>query len=218
MKLVSAFSFASVLALALVVIASAIPVSESTLSLDTANALSTERSVIIPDPASALIPREDRKKADVLESDPLTYILPFHLRIFETCVLGSAIALVTYSNGNIVVKDLPLNHNQVVAIEHLAPTFSNPLQLGPYDYTKHRVPFSYKSCKWNDDEWWKECGECRPGAWTAGPIDCKDPNNKVSSRTKDMDCSFLLAKRVSAGCWLTLRYFSNWQQPTVQSW
>jgi hypothetical protein len=207
MKLSNAFSLASVFWLALMAAAGAIPVKDSTPKANTGSSPDpdvTDATVSEPDTTLAetitgLLARDEPKKPKVLESDPRTYILPFHLRIFEGCIGSEPVALFTYSNGNIVVKDQPLNHHQIVAIDHLAPTFSNPLQLGPYDFVKSRVPFTYKSCKWNDGEWWKECGECRPLGWSAGAIDCKNPSSKVVSRTKDMDCSFLLAKRVGVG-------------------
>jgi hypothetical protein len=207
MKLVGAFSLASVFWAALMAAASATPVhdfasrpnTDSPSSLEFTNATASETDATLAETVTDLAVRAEPKKPDVLKSDPRTYILPFHLRIFEGCLGSETFALFTYTNGNIVVKDQPLNRHQIVAIDHLVPTFSNPLQLGPYDFVKSRVPFTYKKCMWKDTERWRECGECRSQEWTAGPIDCKKPSTKAVSRTKDMDCSFLLAKQVSVG-------------------
>ena len=178
---------ARILSLALMAVASAIPVDDFTSKAD----------MTLAETVTDLVVRDEPKKPEVLESDPRTYILPFHLRLFEGCLASEPIALFTYSNGNIVIKDQPLSHHQIVAVDHRAPGFSSPLQLGPYDFAKSTIPFTHKKCRWNDAEWWKECGECRPLQWSAGPIDCKNSSSKVVSRTKDMDCSFLLAKQVS---------------------
>jgi hypothetical protein len=207
MKVVGAFSLASVVWFALMAAASAIPVNDvasrsntdSFSGLDLTNATASEADTTVAETVTDLAVRAESKNPDVLKSDPRTYILPFHLRIFEGCLGSEPIVLFTYTNGNIVVKDQPLNHHQIVAINHLVRTFSNPLQLGPYDFVKSRVPFTYKKCMWNDEERWRECGECRSQEWTAGPIDCKKSSTKAVSRTKDMDCSFLLAKQVSVG-------------------
>jgi hypothetical protein len=205
MKVVGAFSLASVFWFALMAAARTIPVNDfasgsntdSPSGLDLTNATTSEANTTVAETVTDLAVRAEPKNPNVLKSDPRTYILPFHLRIFEGCLGSEPIALFTYTNGNIVVKDQPLNHHQIVAINHLVPTFSNPLQLGPYDFVKSRVPFTYKKCMWNDTERWRECGECRSQEWTAGPIDCKKSSTKAVSRTKDMDCSFLLAKQVS---------------------
>ncbi|KAF1921509.1 hypothetical protein BDU57DRAFT_544977 [Ampelomyces quisqualis] len=119
-----------------------------------------------------------------------TTILPFHFTVTEYCNSGKKSVKGRYSAAGISA-DVDLWPGLIVAIAHRVPNFP-PFQVGDFDYNKSRLRFAYSNgpiqCEWFDEETWKQCGECRAGLWSGGPLDC----GAGGTRTKEMDCSFIL--------------------------
>ncbi|KAH7384248.1 hypothetical protein DE146DRAFT_760032 [Phaeosphaeria sp. MPI-PUGE-AT-0046c] len=118
-----------------------------------------------------------------------TTILAFHYTLTEYCESGKRLVKGYYQNGNIQ-RDMDLPPGLINAIIHLVPNFP-PLEVGPYKYDTNHLRFAYNgTCEWADDETWKTCGECRAALWSGSSLDCA----VGGSRTKEMDCSFILGK------------------------
>ncbi|KAF9700686.1 hypothetical protein EKO04_001930 [Ascochyta lentis] len=118
-------------------------------------------------------------------------ILPFHLRIFESCHPGTPLtATAIYTNGN-MAQALSLTPGLIFSVAHRVPGYSN-LEIGPFDYAREKVRFRYEKqggeeCVWTD-ETWRSCGECRAGLWSGPLVDC----GVGGVRWKEVDCSVLL--------------------------
>ncbi|KAH7370967.1 hypothetical protein BKA66DRAFT_191748 [Pyrenochaeta sp. MPI-SDFR-AT-0127] len=119
-----------------------------------------------------------------------TLILPFHFQTTEYCENGAKMVKGRYSNGNLV-RDMNLPPGLINNLDHLVPKFP-PLSIGPFDHGASKLRFAYSNgafrCEWNDDETWRQCGECRAGLWSSPPLNC----GSGGSRVKHMDCSFIL--------------------------
>ncbi|KAF1943753.1 hypothetical protein EJ02DRAFT_510704 [Clathrospora elynae] len=133
---------------------------------------------------------------------PTMLILPFHYQLTEYCEDGVKMVKSTYSNGNYVLP-VSLGPDEY-SVNHLIPGFPN-FMAGAFDYNTDHVRFNYDNgefqCEWYDYETWKQCGECRAAQWSGAALDC----GSEGSRTKEMDCSFILgwASSLIGGSWNT---------------
>jgi hypothetical protein len=123
-------------------------------------------------------------------------ILPFHFQIVENCMSDNSItARGVYVNRDFVWAYF-LSSGGTSVVEHNVNGYPDFL-VGPYDYGSSTLHFSYDNtafkCDWNDQETWKECGECRSGMWDADPLDCN--GGGIKTRTKHMDCLFIMGWR-----------------------
>jgi hypothetical protein len=122
-------------------------------------------------------------------------ILPFHFQVIENCMSDHSIA----ARGVYVNRDYVWAYNfpsgATNVVKHNVDGYPYTFLVGPFDYASSTLHFSYDNgpwkCDWNDQETWKECGECRSGLWNADKLDCGNAGG-MKTRSKDMDCSFIM--------------------------
>lgn len=135
-----------------------------------------------------------------------TLILPFHFQTTEYCQSGTKYVKGRYGNGNLV-RDMDLHPGLINNLDHLVPGFP-PLSIGPFNHSASKLRYAYSNgvfvCEWNDDETWRQCGECRAALWSGPTLNCGSDGSRVRRsfllvhsaahffQTKHMDCSFIL--------------------------
>jgi hypothetical protein len=124
---------------------------------------------------------------DLAVSNKAVEIATFHFRLVEYCNGTDKKYKGTFRSA-FGDADFDFAPAQAYAMDIAPNQALGNLVLGPVDQNTGRLRYYYRhqygpvNFEWFDDETWKQCGECRAGLWSGGPMDCSAENPARAER------------------------------------